>query len=73
MYVKEKTLRMQRYKQIADQKMAQSVPHIKCVSCIKAQKIDPRCKYYNTRARSTAESKPFTFGDKIFRACIEYS
>ncbi len=49
------------------------VPHIKYASCIRAQKIDPRCKYSNTWARLTAESKPFTFSDKIFRACIEYS
>ncbi len=43
------------------------------VSCIRAQEIDLRCKYSNTRVRLTAEFKPFTFSDKIFRVCIEYS
>ncbi len=48
------------------------IPHIKYVSCIRAQEIDPRCKHSNTRARSTAESKPFTFSYKISRVCNEY-
>ncbi len=37
------------------------------------REIDLRCKYSNTRVRLTAEFKPFTFSDKIFRVCIEYS
>ncbi len=45
----------------------------KCVSWIRAQEIDLRCKYSNTRVRLTAEFNPFTFSDKIFRVCIEYS